>query len=72
MASRLTKLPSPSRPIPNEIAFADPVDPDRVNSLVMALRARVLLVVTTERGSRTRIITARKATDHEQRTYEAG
>jgi uncharacterized protein len=57
---------------PNEMAFADPVEPAHVQSLVMSLRERVLFVVTTERGSRTRIISARKATDHEQRTYEAG
>lgn len=56
---------------PNEISFADAALPDRIQSLVMSPRARVLLVVTTERGSRTRIISARKANDHEQRTYEA-
>jgi uncharacterized DUF497 family protein len=32
---------------------------------------RILYVVTTERGSRTRIISARRASTHEQRIYEA-
>jgi uncharacterized DUF497 family protein len=57
---------------PNEIAFQDPAEPEHVHSLVMSRNARVLLVVTTERGSRTRIVTAREATPHEQRIYEAG
>jgi uncharacterized DUF497 family protein len=54
---------------PHEIAVLDPSSPDHTLSLVMSPRARVLLVVTTERGSRTRIISARKADSHEQRTY---
>ncbi len=33
---------------------------------------RVVVVVHTERGDSLRIITARKATRHERRTYEAG
>lgn len=57
---------------PNEISFDDADLPDRIQSLVMSPRARVLFVVTTERGSRTRIISARKADDHEQRTYQTG
>ena len=57
---------------PNEIAFQDPIEPASVHSLVMSLRARVLLVVTTERGKRTRIVSARKATPHEQRIYQGG
>jgi uncharacterized DUF497 family protein len=55
---------------PDEFAVADPVDPSRTASLVMSLRARVLFVVTTEAGPRTRIITARKAEPHEQRIYD--
>ena len=55
---------------PDELAAPDPVDPSRTHSLVMSLRARVLLVVTTEAVSRTRIISARKAEPHEQRTYD--
>lgn len=58
---------------PNEVAVEDPTEPGRVHSLVMSLRKpRVLLVVTTEAGSRDRIITARKATPDEQRIYQAG
>jgi len=57
---------------PDEVAFQDPVKPDHVHSLVMSRKARVLLVVTTERGTRTRIVSARKAAPHEQRTYQAG
>jgi uncharacterized DUF497 family protein len=33
------------------------------------LQGRVIAVVHTERGERTRIISARKATNYEQRTY---
>lgn len=54
---------------PYEVATPDAKYPDRVDSLVMSPRARVLLVVTTEAAPRTRIISARKATPHEQRTY---
>lgn len=57
---------------PGEVALADPSLPGRVQSLVMSPRDRVLFVVTTEVGSRTRIISARKATDHEHRTYQEG
>ncbi len=57
---------------PGEIAYADPVDPAYVHSLVLSSKARVLLVVTTERGVRTRIVSARKADPHEQRIYQAG
>ena len=51
---------------PHEIAFALS---DRVQSIVMSPQ-RLLFVVTTERGSRTRIISARKAEPDEQRHYE--
>lgn len=57
---------------PNEVPSEDPSDPDNVISLVMSPRARVLLVVTTERGDRTRIISARKAETHEKRRYAQG
>jgi len=55
---------------PDELAAPDPLDSSRTHSLVMSLRGRVLLVVTTEAGARTRIISARKAEPHEQRTYD--
>jgi uncharacterized DUF497 family protein len=54
----------------DELATPDPQDPSRTLSLVMSLRARVLLVVTTDAGDRTRIISARKAEPHEQRIYD--
>jgi uncharacterized DUF497 family protein len=54
----------------DELATPEPMDPLRTRSLVMSLRARVLLVVTTEAGARTRIISARKAEPHEQRIYD--
>lgn len=57
---------------PNEIPLEDLNHPDRVCSLVMSPRTRVLYVVTTETAHRTRIISARKATSHEQRMYEDG
>ena len=54
---------------PNEQTFEDPTDPARVLSLVMSPQARVLWVVTTESGPRTRIISARRANTHEQSQY---
>jgi hypothetical protein len=54
----------------HELAEQDPADANRVRSLVLSAHVRVLLVVTTERGNRTRIVSARKATSYEQRTYQ--
>jgi len=54
---------------PNELAFEDGAHPEHVISLVMSPRTRVLFVISTERTNRTRIISARKADPHEQRTY---
>jgi uncharacterized DUF497 family protein len=54
----------------NEVAFEDVDDSSRTRSLVMSPMVRILLVVTTDARARTRIITARKATPHERRTYE--
>jgi uncharacterized protein len=56
----------------NEVSTPDKTYPDRSLSLVMSPYARVLLVVTTEVTDRTRIISARKATKHEQRAYARG
>lgn len=53
----------------NEVAAPDPAHADRVLSLVLSPRTRILVVVSTERRERTRIISARKATAQEQRTY---
>ena len=55
---------------PDELAAPDPIDSSRTHSIVMSLRRHVLLVVTTEAGARTRIISARKAEPHEQHTYD--
>ncbi len=38
----------------------------------MSSRGRILVVVHTEHGSMIRIISARRATSHEQRFYEEG
>ena len=56
---------------PHEYAVADATKPGRVVSLCMSPQARVLFVVTIEvtPAERTRIISARKADSHEQRTY---
>src|SRR5580658_7583595 len=43
---------------PDELTAPDPLDRSRTLSLVMSLRARVLLVVTTEAGDRTHISSA--------------
>jgi uncharacterized DUF497 family protein len=55
---------------PMAVDIADTLMPGRVVTLGISARLRVLCVVTTERGERTRIISARKATRHEQRIYE--
>ena len=57
---------------PLAVEVADEVHPDRVMTIGMSIRERLLLVVTTERGERTRIITARRATADERRLYEEG
>jgi uncharacterized DUF497 family protein len=55
---------------PYAITVADDVHADR--DLTVGLSAKgVLVVVSTERGDRTRIISARKATAHEERGYQA-
>jgi uncharacterized protein len=54
---------------PNELAFEDSMHPEHVISLVMSPVTRVLFVISIERANRIRIISARKANPHEQRTY---
>jgi uncharacterized DUF497 family protein len=56
---------------PFSIDFADALFPDRLVTVAMSPAERILYVVTTERGSRTRIISARRASPHERRIYEA-
>ncbi len=47
------------------------VDPDEERwKLTGRTRAGVVVVIHTERGARTRIISTRKATSHEQATYQ--
>jgi uncharacterized DUF497 family protein len=55
---------------PYSVDFADVVYPDRLVTVAMSPRERILCVVTTEHGSRTRIISARRASTHERRIYE--
>jgi uncharacterized DUF497 family protein len=55
---------------PLSVDFADAVQPDRLVTLALSPAERILYVVTTERGLRTRIITARRASSHERRIYE--
>jgi uncharacterized DUF497 family protein len=55
---------------PLSMDFADAVYPDRLVTLALSPAERMLYVVTTERGLRTRIISARRASSHERRIYE--
>jgi uncharacterized protein len=56
---------------PYSLELADMVDPDRIVLLGVTYPERLLYVVYTERttSGRTRIISARKATPYEQKTY---
>ncbi len=56
---------------PWSVDFADADHADRLVTLAMSPRERILYVVTIERSPRTRIISARRATSHERRIYEA-
>lgn len=55
---------------PLAMDFEDVVHPENLLTLAMSPRDRILYVVTTERGDRVRIISARVATSHERRLYE--
>lgn len=55
---------------PYSVDFNDARYPDRLVTLAMSPRERILYVVTTERGARFRIISARRASPNEQRLYE--
>src|SRR5262249_32664777 len=57
---------------PNSVEVADAIHPERINVIGFSGRARLLFVVALERGDRTRIISARKATRAEERLYETG
>jgi uncharacterized protein len=53
---------------PHHLAIDDPTAPDRL--LPFSRLARLLFVVRLERGEKGRIISARRATRSERRTYE--
>jgi hypothetical protein len=55
---------------PLAVDFEDIAHPENTLTLAMSPRDRILYVVTTERGDRVRIISAREATSHERRLYE--
>jgi hypothetical protein len=55
---------------PLAVDFDDVTDPVNLVTLAMSPRNRTLYVVTTERGDRVRVISARVATKHERRIYE--
>jgi uncharacterized DUF497 family protein len=57
---------------PMAVDFDDVDDPNRLITLATSPMNRILCVVTTEPGARTRIISARRATTHERRIYEEG
>jgi hypothetical protein len=48
------------------------IDEDRYISIGMSVKGRMLVVVHTERGETTRIISCRKATSDEREKYEKG
>jgi uncharacterized DUF497 family protein len=47
-------------------------DEQRYVSIGLSAKGRLLVVVHTERGNKTRIVSCRKATSREQRIYEEG
>ena len=60
---------------PLAVTIPDPLhseEEDRFITLGESHRRRLLVVVSTERGDRIRIISARVATRRERRTYEEG
>ena len=60
---------------PLSLTIPDPLhsgEEDRWVTFGMSSRGRRLVVVLTERGDRIRIISARKATRRERRSYEEG
>jgi uncharacterized protein len=55
---------------PRSVDFEDIAHPENTVTLAMSPRDRILYVVTTQRGERVRLISARVATSHERRLYE--
>ena len=54
---------------PNHKDLPDAIDPENVVTIGFSLAARVLYVVTTERGVRIRVISVRRARPGERRKY---
>jgi uncharacterized DUF497 family protein len=57
---------------PLSVDFDDLVQPENIVTLATSPTGATLYVVSTDRGSRIRIISARKATTHERRIYQEG
>ena len=57
---------------PLSIDFDDLAQPQNIVTLATAPSGAILYTVSTDRGSRIRIISARKATTHERRIYQEG
>lgn len=57
---------------PLSVDEPDSMHPERINTLGYSAAGRVLLVVSTERGDRTRIISAWRASKNEQARYHRG
>jgi hypothetical protein len=58
---------------PFSVTIADPehsTDEDRYIDIGLSAKGQMLVVIYTERGSNIRIISCRKATNVERRTYE--
>jgi uncharacterized DUF497 family protein len=56
---------------PRSLDFADSLRPENLVTLATTPFGRILYIVSTERDRRIRIISARDATRHERRRYEA-
>jgi uncharacterized DUF497 family protein len=57
---------------PLSVDFDDLVQPENIATLATSPTGATRYVVSTDRGSRIRIISARKATTHERRIYQEG
>ena len=55
---------------PLSIDYDDLAHPDRLVTLAVSPRGRILYIVTTQRRGRVRVISARPATPRERREYE--
>jgi len=57
---------------PLSIDFDDLAQPENIVTLARSPSGAILYIVSTDRDSRIRIISARKATAHERRIYQEG